>query len=153
MANNSAIIGRMEFLLEQARPSPDKVKTALLKISMMIIAKAKLKARQKRIVDRGTLINSLRWELYQAGDTQGAFIGSFGVKYAAMNEFGGVVTERQRRAMMAALSQRGGARLPSKGVIMKHGGSWRWKPRPYLRPAVIESKQYITDTLRRELFE
>lgn len=152
MADNSAIIGRMEFQLSKVRPSPTKIQTALLKISMMIIAKAKIKIRQKRIVDRGHLINSMRWELYRAGNTYGSFIGSFGVKYAAMNEFGGIVSERQRRAMMAALSERR-VKLPPKGIIMRHGGSWRWKPRPYLRPAVIESKQYITETLRSELFK
>ncbi len=150
MANNSAVIGRMEFLLEKARPTKEKIDTALLKISMMIIAKAKLKVRQHRMVDRGHLINSLRWEMFHLGNTYGVFVGSFGIKYAAMNEFGGVVTEQQRRAMMAAISKRS-IRIASKGIIKKHGGAWRWKPRPFLRPAVIESKQYITDTLRKEL--
>ena len=151
MTNNSAIIGRMEFALSKVRPTPDKIERALLKISMMIIAKAKLKIRQHRMIDRGHLINSMRWELYKSGNTYGSFIGSFGVKYAAMNEFGGIVSERQRRAMMAALSNRN-VNLPPKGIVKRFGGAWRWKPRPYLRPAVIESKQYIIDTLRKELF-
>jgi hypothetical protein len=149
MANASSIIGRMQFLLEKTKPTPEKINMALTKISMMIIAKAKIKIRQKRIVDRGHLINSMRWELYRSGNVYGSFIGSFGVKYAAMNEFGGIVTQRQFRAMMAALADR--PRLPSKGVVVRAGAAWRWKPRPYLRPAVIESQRYILETLRKEL--
>ena len=75
------------------------------------------------MVDRGHLINSLRWEMFHLGNTYGVFVGSFGIKYAAMNEFGGVVTEQQRRAMMAAISKRS-IRIASKGIIKKHGGAW-----------------------------
>lgn len=150
MANNSAIIGRMEFALQKIRPNQGKIQLALTKIGMMIIAKAKIKARQQKIVDRGHLINSLRYEFYRAGNKQGVFVGSFGIKYAAMNEFGGPVTERQRRAMMAAISSRN-IRIASKRIVTRSGAGWRWRPRPYLRPAIVESKKYIMDTLREML--
>jgi len=150
LADDSAIIGRMIFKLEKTLPTPDSINRALLKISMWIIAKAKMNVRRKRIIDRGHLINSLSWELYRTGKTYGSFIGSFGVKYAAMNEFGGPVSRKQMRAIFASM-QRRTIHLPSKGVITRRGAGYWWRERPYLRPAVIESKNYIMETLRKEL--
>lgn len=150
MATPSFIIGRMNVLAKSLSPGSPAINQALLRIAMMVIAKAKINVRRHRMVDTGRLINSLRWEFYRQGDTEGVYIGSFGVRYAAMNEFGGEVSERQRRAMFAALGSRK-IRLPSKGVIRKSGAGWRWKPRPYLRPALKESQQYIIETIREYL--
>lgn len=125
------------------------IQNAMLRIAMMIIAKAKINVRRHRMVDTGRLINSLRWEFYRQGDTQGVYIGSFGVKYAAMNEFGGTVTERQRRAMFAAFGSR--PKRAGKGIITRSGSEWRWRPRPYLRPALKDSQKYIIETIREYL--
>jgi hypothetical protein len=149
-ANDSAIIGRMIFKLEKSLPKEEKVTAALIKISMWIVAKAKIIARRKRIVDRGHLINSLDYEMYRVGNTYGTFVGSFGVRYAAMNEFGGPVSREQMRAMFKAMKIRG-VRLAGKGVIVKSGPGFFWRERPFLRPAVIESQKFILDTLRKEL--
>jgi phage gpG-like protein len=148
MSDTSLIIARMKVLSERFTPSDNAIDNALLRIAMMVIAKAKINVRRHRMVDTGRLINSLRWEFYRNSDSKGVYIGSFGIKYAAMNEFGGEVSERQRRAMFKALSMRGGPRLPSKNVIQKSGSQWYWKPRPYLRKALIESKGFITETIR-----
>ena len=69
--------------------------------------------------------------------------GSFGVAYAGMNEFGGPFTDRQRRAMFAALRRRGSPPRPGKGIIQ--GGFWR--PRPYIRPALIQQRRRILEIL------
>jgi phage gpG-like protein len=150
MMTPSFIIGRMNVLAKSLAPGSPAINEALLRIAMMVIAKAKINVRRHRMVDTGRLINSLRWEFYRQGDTEGVYIGSFGVRYAAMNEFGGEVSERQRRAMFAAFGNRK-IRLPSKGIITKSGAGWRWKPRPYLRPALKESQQYIIETIREYL--
>jgi hypothetical protein len=151
MSDTSLIVARMQVLAERFKPSDKTIDTALLRIAMMVIAKAKTNVRRWRMVDTGRLMNSLRWEFYRNNDEKGVYIGSFGVKYAAMNEFGGEVSERQRRAMMAALSRRGGPPVRGKQIVTKSGSEWRWKPRPYLRPALLQSKQYITDTIREVL--
>jgi phage gpG-like protein len=150
MANNiSFVIARMNVIAEKVSGDSPSIKNAMLRIAMMIIAKAKINVRRHRMVDTGRLINSLRWEFYRQGDTQGVYIGSFGVKYAAMNEYGGKVTERQRRAIFAALKDR--APRASKRVIIKSGSEWRWRPRPYLRPALKDSQKYIIETIREYL--
>jgi len=150
MANSSFIIGRMNILAKNLSPGSPQITETLLRVAMMIIAKAKVNVRRHRMVDSGRLMNSLRWEFYRQGDTDGVYIGSFGVKYAAMNEFGGEVSERQRRAMFASFGRRT-IKLPSKRIITKSGSGWRWKPRPYLRPALKESQQYIMETIREYL--
>jgi len=150
MPTPSFIVGRMNVLAENLSPGSPQITETLLRIAMMVIAKAKVNVRRHRMVDTGRLINSLRWEFYRQGDTDGVYIGSFGVKYAAMNEFGGTVSERQRRAMFVSFGRRR-VKLPSKGIITKSGSEWRWKPRPYLRPALKESQQYIMETIREYL--
>lgn len=150
MSNTSFIIGRMNILAKKFSPGAPQIHETLLRIAMMVIAKAKINVRRHRMVDTGRLINSLRWEFHRQGDTEGVYIGSFGVRYAAMNEFGGEVSERQRRAMFASMSSRK-MKLPSKRIITKSGAGWRWKPRPYLRPALKESQQFITETIREYL--
>lgn len=110
----------------------------------MIAARAKFNIRRQGIVDTGRLLNSIRFEFFSEGDVAGIRIGSFGVPYAAMHEFGGRFTERQRRAMFYWMRRRGGPERPSKGVI--RGGHFR--ARPYLRPAVIESREFIIAALR-----
>jgi len=148
MSDTSLIVGRMNILAEKLSANDKSIDNALLRIAMMVIAKAKINVRRHRMVDTGRLINSLRWELYRNQDVKGVYIGSFGIKYAAMNEFGGLVDERQRRAMFKAFSMRGGPPRPSKNVIEKSGSEWRWRPRPYLRPALKQSKEYIMETIR-----
>ena len=150
MGTPSFIIGRMNILAKNISSGSPMITQSLLRIAMMVISKAKINVRRHRMVDTGRLINSLRWEFYRQGDTEGVYIGSFGVKYAAMNEFGGEVSERQRRAMFASFGSRK-TKLPSKGIIRKSGAGWRWKPRPYLRPALKESQQYIMETIREYL--
>jgi phage gpG-like protein len=150
MANNASfVIARMNVLAKNVGAGSPGIQNAMLRIAMMIIAKAKINVRRHRMVDTGRLINSLRWEFYRQGDTQGVYIGSFGVKYAAMNEFGGTVTERQRRAMFAAFGSR--PKRKGTGIITRSGSAWRWRPRPYLRPALKDSQKYIIETIREYL--
>ncbi len=83
MANNASfVIARMNVLAKNVGAGSPGIQNAMLRIAMMIIAKAKINVRRHRMVDTGRLINSLRWEFYRQGDTQGVYIGSFGVKYA-----------------------------------------------------------------------
>jgi hypothetical protein len=67
-----------------------------------------------------------------------------------MNEFGGTVTDRQRRAMFAALRERGGkARSGRAPVILGN----HWRARPYLYPAVFDNEQRFIDILREALIK
>jgi phage gpG-like protein len=120
------------------------------RIGMKVSADMKLLAARQRIIDRGHLVNSLRYEFVndRPGVT-GINVGSFNVVYAAMNEFGGNFTDRQRRAMFASLSDRYGGKIPKRarsGTSVIQGNYWR--PRPFIRPAVKMNQKYIVDMIR-----
>lgn len=142
------IIDRLRAHIQANAPTNDRVKAGLLRVAMIVTAKAKLNVRKSKpsIIDTGHLSNSLRWEFRKNGDVNSIAIGSFGVIYAAMNEFGGPISEKQRRAMFAAMSKRRVKRAPrNPPVVTKNpnGEGLYWRPRPYLTPAFVSSKDQI----------
>lgn len=143
--DSNLIIDRLRAKIAANSPSDPMIKAGLTRIAMLIISKAKLNVRRHRMIDSGRLLNSLRWEFYRQKESTGIYIGSFNTIYAAMNEFGGEISERQRRAMFAALSKRR-VKRPSKGVLQR--GARYWKPRPYLRPAIEDSQTEILQIIK-----
>lgn len=147
-------ISRLSYVLEQrirARlrklgPDSPELRETLLRIGFLVETEAKFNVRRRQIVDTGRLLNSIRTELFRKGSIVGVRVGSFGVPYAAMHEFGGPFTDRQRRAMFASLRDSGRLRRNrvSKGVIRGN----TFISRPYLRPAVAKSRSRISDILQ-----
>jgi len=137
---------RIAARMKQFEPDSPKLKEALLRIGFLIENEAKRNIRRQGAIDTGSLLNSVQSHFFKDGDRTGIQVGSFGVPYAAINEFGGPFTDRQRRAMFAALRDRGklGRDRVSKGVIS--GGTYR--ARPYLMPAVKAHKQRIIEIIR-----
>lgn len=136
--------------MRATEPNDPRMRETMLRIGLLIEAHAKLNVRRWGMIDTGRLFNSIRSEYYRKGSETGVKVGSFGVPYASMNEFGGIVTDRQRRAMFASLRDRGKLKTQSvdKGVIQ---GS-RWIKRPFLRPAVAKNRGKIVELIR-ELFK
>jgi hypothetical protein len=148
MADN-LVLPRVELLLKKTEPNNPMVKTLLLKIAMKIAAQAKLNIRRQKAIRSGELWNSIRWEYYVNGQTQGIKVGSFGVVYAIMNEYGGPISQRQAHAAFAAMkasSIKKPANVPP--VLFRRGGQWYWRARPYLRPAFVQSEDYIIETIK-----
>ena len=138
-----AIAGRMEPLSKASN-----MRAPLIRIGMQVVALAKLNIVRWGMVDTGHLLNSIRYELFQSGDTAGVEIGSYGVPYAAIHEFGGPITKAMRGAMFASLKMRNSkVSRPSKGFV-KRG---KFPPRPYLRRALVQSRGRIVDILRGAL--
>lgn len=125
-------------------PEDPKMRVALLRAALLVEAEAKLNIRRKGIIDTGRLLNSISHVFFKSRAGGGVRIGSFGVPYAAIHEFGGVFDIRQRRAMFSALGKRGKLNGPdsrvSKGVIIGN----TFKARPYLRPALEKHVQRIS---------
>lgn len=138
---------RIALRMRKFQPGDPQLREVLLRIGFLIESHAKFNIRRHGAIDTGRLFNSIRSEFYQQDSRVGVRVGSFDIPYAAMNEYGGAFTDRQRRAMFASLRDRGrltpGTGL-GKGVI--NGGMWL--PRPYLRPAVIENRGRILDLIR-----
>jgi phage gpG-like protein len=120
------------------------MKTKLIRIATIVTTSAKLNIRKHRMIDSGNLIKSIGYDLVQTDDLSTLIVGSYGVKYAAINEFGGVFSDKMRRAMFARLRATGRKKRPSKGVIQGD----RWRARPYLRPAIRDNIVRILEILR-----
>lgn len=145
------IIDAVRKMSKRLQPREITMRRALTEIGILVSREAKINARRKRIIDSGRLINSIRYEFFTENNKPGILIGSFGVPYAAINEFGGPFTDRQRRAMFAALGRAGKLKknYAPKGVIVGN----RYRKRPYLIPAVRENTNRIVDILRRAALE
>jgi len=137
---------RILMRVRKLNPDSLELRETLLRIGILLETEMKFNIRRKQIVDTGRLINSIRHELYQRGDTVGVRVGSFGVPYAAQNEFGGPFTDNQRRAMFASLRRTGKLRRDrvSKGVIRGN----TFSARPFLRPAVETHRQRIIEIFK-----
>lgn len=143
-SNTNQLIAKLRASIQNTAPTSPKIKEALTRIGLFVTAAAKIEARQKGIIDSGRLISSLRYEFFKIGGVQGIRVGSFGVPYAAMHEFGGTFTDAMRKAMFANMAKRGRKARQSKNIIVGN----RFKARPYLRPALFKSRIFIIDTLR-----
>lgn len=152
--NGQRLLAVLQERLKTTSPSSPVVKQTMTRIGLQISAMAKVIARKMGIYDRGSLVNSIGYELFTEGSKAGVRVGSFGVKYAAMNEYGGPVSPRQMRAMFASMSRRGGPPRKGKNVVKGdgiRGGTWR--ARPFLRTAVKHNRQYVINTLRNMIRE
>lgn len=150
-ANTRVTLNRIKDALRKTQPGSTTITGALQRIGNLIVAAAKINARAKGVFDSGNLINKIRWEYDSTPDKDGILVGVFGVKYAAMNEFGGPFTDRQRRAMFAALRFKGGPGAQPKKAPVIQGNHWR--ARPYLGPAFRSNKNRILEIMRSAIVE
>lgn len=144
--NADVLVERIRLRLNKFKPNSLEMTQGLTLIGNFIRNLAITNVRKHGMIDTGALINSIRYEMKENNTIE---IGSFGIVYAAINEFGGPVTDQMRRAMFANLRARGKLKkdYASKNVMTAS----KWRERPYLRPAVQGSKTYILRVLK-EMF-
>jgi phage gpG-like protein len=145
---NGDLVSRLAARFEPLRRDSPHLYEAFTRIGMLVSAKAKMNVRRYGMIDTGRLVNSLRYQIHKTDSGLGVKIGSFGVPYAAIHEFGGPFTEQMRRAMFAELARRGRrGQGKNKGVIRDN----YIRKRPYLRPAVNSSRPFMVSILRKVL--
>lgn len=129
------------------KTTSDVFKRLLLKIGLITRNNIILNIRKNRIIDTGRLLNSIQFRVNQPDDTSANIeVGSYGVIYAAIHEFGGPFTPSMRRAMFASLHRRFGDKIPERNKGIVSGG--RLRARPYLRPGLQQSRNAIYKALR-----
>ena len=142
--NADVLTQRITLRLKRLDPKSKETKIALLRIGHLIANRAKLKIRSKKIVDTGALLNSIVVELGRTSDGSVVTVGSAGIPYAAIHEFGGPFTPKMRRAMFAAMKRAGKLnKNKNKNVIV----GTRVRARPFLRPALLQSSAGIAKIL------
>lgn len=62
---------------------------------------------------KGALINSINFKLHQRGSTMAVVVGSFGVRYAAIHEFGGTIRPVKKKALAIPIGKEFKDRSPS----------------------------------------
>lgn len=141
-----AIRQRLMVRLAKLKPGSPEMMRILTRIGMRLEQETKLNIRKQAIIDTGNLFNSIRYQISQTATGMRLSVGSFGVRYAKIHEFGyPVMGPRQRAAMFARLREEGKIGRPGKGVVF--AGTFR--ARPYLRPAFDK----VTQDFDREIRE
>lgn len=150
--NEERLRKRIEKMRVMADPQSPEMKQALLRIGTVLKAEIRLNIGRHRMIDQGGLINSIQYKLETDKNKATLEVGSFGITYAAINEFGGQMTQKQVRAMFVSLRERGRLRSGTQGkgvVTINKDQTGFWKARPFLRPAFIKHTNFIIDTLRK----
>jgi len=149
------LIARIQKFQSVNDPNSPEVRQALIRIGTVLTAQMKLNVQRERIIRNGGLLNSIRYEVVQSGSAAFVSVGSFGIKYAAMNEFGGPMSRAQVRRMFVELKLEGllnksRAKGAGKGIVTVNAdGSGFWEARPFIRPALKTHAQFIIDTIRQ----
>jgi len=84
----SLLLKRLEKKKELLKPDSKQMEVAMISIGALLRSQTILNIRQNGLIDRGALINSIRFETFKRGNRQGVAVGSFGIRYAAIHEFG-----------------------------------------------------------------
>lgn len=134
--------------MDKAKVGSPELNEAFTRIGLRVTYKAKLNIRRYGMIDTGRLVNSIRYEFYRKGHKYGVRIGSFGVSYAVINEYGGRFTSAMRRAMFDSLRSRGKKGSSNKAPTII--GNY-WRPRPYLNPAFASESAFIIQQLAQAL--
>lgn len=151
-SNYGALYARVEAKIKAAQPDSAKLRTALTRIGVLLTAQTTINVRQKRLIDTGRLINSIRYEFFKEENVSGIRVGSFGVPYAAVHEFGyhGIVQVREHlRLMNKAFGK--DVKEPRKIKVGGHSARRNIPARSYLRPAVRKHADKVIDILREAL--
>jgi len=105
-----------------------------------------------KAVDNGGLLNSIQYQI----DDQTLSVGSYGITYAARNEFGGPMTHRQVAAMFYDMRQASKLTSVDKAeknsaypVVTIHNGLGYWRPRPFIGDALKNKRDFVIRTLRK----
>jgi phage gpG-like protein len=146
--NAASIIARLKERLQKLQPNNEIVKTALVQAGIIISGEAKLNIRRQGLIDTGRLLNSLRYEVEQDNVKAMLRVGSFGVPYAAVHEFGyrGTVNIRGHRRLMVKVF--GKPVDPREIDVKPHSRFVNIPERAYLRPAVQKHLPRISELLR-----
>ncbi len=150
---------RLEKRIENLSPDSKEMREAFLRIGLVLTSQMKLNLRRvvysKKAfgyVRTGNLLNSIKYEFFKDGDTGGIVVGSFGVPYAAVIEYG-FSGNQTVKSFMRNQTTAFGKRLdpPKKVNVKSHSRNIDRKAKPYLRPAIEKHQNFIIQTLREVL--
>jgi hypothetical protein len=142
------VLEKIRRMRAAAEPSSEALKKAFYRIGTVLQTEMRLTALRKGVKDQSHLIDSINYRI--DGDT--LQVGSWGIKYATRNEFGGAMTHAQVAGMFYWMRQAGKAKRAGKGVVtVNKDGTGYWQPRPFIRDSLQKRKDFIIERLREAM--
>lgn len=145
-SNHSLLIKRLKDRSKRLQPDSPKLAAALHRIGSTLSAQMRMNAERQRLRRTGNLINSLKYQLMRRGDTSLLLVGSFGVPYAAIHEFGFEGEVSVRGHNVRAHTRLG--RQVKAHRRKAHDRYMKIKARPYVYPAWDKLKVRVYEILR-----
>lgn len=146
-ANADRFVQRLASRIGAYSADSVAMKKFMTRVGADISSRAKSNLTRQRVVDTGRLLNSMGFRVEDEAGREGIalYVGAFGVRYAAIHEFGMRYTPVMLRAMFASLNNRGVlGKRPGKNIM--HSGVL--PPRPYLVPAFREGTRNFAQQMR-----
>lgn len=136
----SLLLKRLNKKIDAFKSDSPEMQTAMLTIGALLRTQTILNIREQKLIDRGHLINSINFKTFKRGNNYGVAVGSFGIRYAAVHEFGfngRVVVKSHTRT-----------RDGKSFNVQPHERMMNIKARSYLRPAVTKNTTQILNLIR-----
>jgi len=140
------VIERLRQMRQRSEPDSMAMKAAFTRIGLLITSRAKVNILRQRLIDTGNLRRSIDYRFVRDPDGSAIEVGSFGVKYAAVHEYG-------FRGVVSVPSHQRISTLGKSYTVRSHRRKMNIRKRPYLRPAVLESREEILKILRSTISE
>lgn len=145
-SNASMLIRRLKERSKRLAPDSPEIAKRFHIIGSALSALMIQNAERQRLRRTGNLIRSLRYDITRRGDTSILLVGSFGVPYAAVHEFGFQGNVNIRSHLVRAHARRG--RQIKAHQRSAHSRFMRIRERPYVRPAWDKYKVRAYEILR-----
>ena len=146
------VIEKIKVMRQATDPSSPELKKALTRIGGVLQGTMRMNVVRMKAVDNGGLLNSIQYQI----DDQTLSVGSYGIPYAARNEYGGPMTHRQVAAMFYYMRQASKLTSVDKAeknsaypVVTIHNGLGYWRPRPFIGDALKNKRDFVIRTLRK----
>ena len=146
------VIEKIKVMRQATDPSSPELKKALTRIGGVLQGTMRMNVVRMKAVDNGGLLNSIQYQI----DDQTLSVGSYGIPYAARNEYGGPMTHRQVAAMFYDMRQASKLTSVDKAeknsaypVVTIHNGLGYWRPRPFIGDALKNKRDFVIRTLRK----
>ena len=150
------VIEKIKVMRQATDPSSPELKKALTRIGGVLQGTMRMNIIRMKAVGRNSgLLGSIQYHI----DDQTLSVGSYGIPYAARNEYGGPMTHRQVAAMFYYMRQE--AQLTSVDISQKNAapedrvvtvnpdGTGRWRPRTFIGDALKNKRDFVIRTLRK----
>lgn len=147
-----SVIEKIKVMRQANDPNSPEIKKALTQIGGVLQGRMRDNIIRMKAVDGSYLLNSIQYNL----DENILSVGSYGIPYAARNEYGGPMSHRQVAAMFYYMRKAGKFSKVEKAeknrgkpvVTVNPDGSGQWRARPFIGNALRDKRKFIIRVIK-----